>query len=674
MPKKFYSALFVILCSVLTVLAAPGFFAYGEEPSGSKKDFSEDPVFELEEVVVTATRTKTRILDSPAHVSVITEKDISDSGAKNIADLLSSQTGISVRDYGPEGSLKSLSIRGSSSEGVLVLLNGVRLNDSRSGSIDLSLIPMHNIERIEIVRGGTSALYGADAVGGVVNIITKKEAAGDLNVKLENRSYIPHEAVVVEQSGDKEEVNPDPMDLLDTQKLSIEYSKNIGEVDFTTSGSFTRAKNGFVWYDDSNINDYRKLNNADMLGVDMYTGIAVPTGTGTTEFTGLFSYNDKNVPGSTTYPLSDASQKDVMLNGSVQYQTPEIFSDFLTLNAKLNYKYWGLDYEDSYTDSLHKTNTANFDLSQKMFAFDSLTLIYGINLNYDSVESTDIGVKDRISGGIFIESPIYITPSFTLTPSTRYDYYSDFGNSLNFKLSSNYYLSSNSSLKVSVSKSSRAPTLNELYWPYIPPFLDIPGTEGNSNLSEESGYSLEAGISGIETNMRYDVHLFTRYMKEKIEWKLDGDNVYRPYNIGQTLYPGLEANGEINVFKNIWLNGNYTFIYSFVLKTNTSDYSLSDDKRAPYTPVHSLSTGVKYRGAKNLLGLDVQYQSKQYTDAANTTSSDSFVVVNADYKRNISDNFTLSLAVDNIFNTTYQTKYDYIMPPLCIRTGIEAQF
>jgi vitamin B12 transporter len=639
--------------------------------------YSDDESITLEEIVITATRTEMEILDAPAHVSVITAEEIEDMGVQNISEVLGRQPGISIIDYGSEGTLKNVYMRGTTSSGVLVLINGVRLNDSRQGGIDLSLIPLHSIEKIEIVRGGTSALYGADAVGGIINIITKKKADDKLIVRLENGSYIPKKSVEIYDGPTIKNVDADVMALFDTQKVSLQYSKGIGNINLVTSGSFTRANNEFIW-DDS---DYggRKMINADMLGGDAYLSIAIPMGSGKFDTSGFFCYAKKGAPGSVKYFSTDATQTDTLAGGYAHYTTDRFLSDFLTLDSKLSYKYSSLDFEDPDPvfpmDDLHELHSFGIDVSQELLYFDYLSFVYGANLLFETSESTKIGKNDRISGGIFLESPIYLLTNFTLIPAARYDYYSDFPDSINFKLSGVYNISTSSSLKINLSKSYRAPTLNDLYWPYTAPFMGWSGESGNPDLKPETGYSIEAGVSTIKDRISYDIFAFVRYMQDEIQWNLDTTaNIWRPENIGQTLYPGIEAGFSSNIFWNLWLNANYTFIYSFVLKAPGMEYDFSDDKRAPWVPVHSIDAGIEYRGKRDLIGLNAKAESKRYIDPENTGSTEAYLVLSGHYKRLLSDHLTLLLSVNNLLNKKYVTKDGYIMPPLFIRTGIEFVF
>ena len=126
-------------------------------------------------IVVTATRGKSLISEVPASVDVVGLETIELVAPQNMAEVLDNIQGVFIKDYGGIGGIKSISLRGSSAEQVLVLMDGQRLNNAQNGQVDFGTLSTEGIEKIEIIRGGSSALYGADAVGGVVNIITKKD-------------------------------------------------------------------------------------------------------------------------------------------------------------------------------------------------------------------------------------------------------------------------------------------------------------------------------------------------------------------------------------------------------------------------------------------------------------------------------------------------------------------
>jgi outer membrane cobalamin receptor len=638
----------------------------------------DNPVIILEESVITATRTDSDLLDAPAHVTVITQADIERLGVKNVADLLAVQAGVTVRSYGPEGALSNLSIRGSRSEGVLVLIDGIRMNDSRAGSIDLSLIPLHSVEKIEIVRGGTSALYGADAIGGVVNIITRKEADGRLAVAFENGSYIPRDAVQVSEGDAREQVSAHYGDLLDTQKVTIGYSRLIGGVDFVTSGSFLRANNGYTWNDEEYVDDYRRRVNAEALGGDLYASLSFPAGEGRLAFTGQGGYSTKGAPGPidpASFELStDASQTDARAMASFHYGTKRFFSDALTLDVKGSYTYSSIAFENPDpvypVDDSHTTHALALEATQEMLSFESLSLIYGLNLSHDFAVSTQIGDKSRTSGGLFLESPLYLSSRLTITPVLRYDFYTDFPDTLNFKLSGVYALSSSTSLKASAAKSYRAPTLNDIFWP------DDGWVSGNPDLKPETGYSFEVGISNIHPSRSVDLFIFARYMIDEIIWGPEGA-IYKPNNIGKSFYPGIELAARFRLARSLWFDSSASFIYSYVFEDPLGEYSIGEDRRAPNVPVLSIDGGIEYTGDRDLLSLSAVYRGGHYVYnyfTGVTTNVDDSIVLNANYKRVLRGGVSLTLAVDNILNARYETAAGYIMPPLFIRTGVEAVF
>ena len=128
-----------------------------------------DPI-DLETLVVTGSRTEHSVDESPVSVEVISREDIEQTGGRNVADVLDGQIGVNVQ-HSFQGS--TVQLQGLDSKYILVLVDGERIGGRISGAIDLSRLYIENIERIEIVKGASCALYGSDAIGGVINIITR---------------------------------------------------------------------------------------------------------------------------------------------------------------------------------------------------------------------------------------------------------------------------------------------------------------------------------------------------------------------------------------------------------------------------------------------------------------------------------------------------------------------
>jgi outer membrane cobalamin receptor len=588
-------------------------------------------------------------------------------GAISAAEALGRAAGVSVKDNGTAGSVQSLSLRGSTSAQVLILVDGVRLNDNRQGAPDLSTIPMDNIERIEIVRGGTSALYGADALAGVVNIITKDRSEDRFRLTLTNGSYLPRNAVEYDGAV-QTPVEPNYLDLVDTQRIGAQLSQALGPADLLATASFTRAANGFVWYDDKEVHDYRRRFNSGLLEGDATMSLTAPIGEGRTGLKVQASYADAQVPGDLSFVLTQAEQQASAVQAQIFLQTPRFISPLLSLDARLHYRYSWLGYQDpAYsTDDDHRLHTIGLEAFQKLVVTDWLQAVYGGNILLDMVESTLVGSKTRWSGGAFLEVPIYLGP-LTLTPMARYDLYSDFPASLTYKLAVVVGLSENVSLKASAARSYRAPTLNDLYWTDPWGFM-----AGNPKLRPEVGYSAELGVSVIADRLEANLFGFARYVQDGIQWDLVAfPNI--PVNIGKAFFPGAEADAVLQLLPGLKLSGGYTFLYSFVLKGASANYTFADDKRAIYSPVHKADLALSYERGRTRLGVEVQYVGERFKDEANTEAGrlEPYVLLGAEARQALNDHLSLTLAGKNLLNQVYQTAFGYPMPPLSIWVGAE---
>jgi outer membrane cobalamin receptor len=648
---------------LLIVLMVPHFPLLGQtgEPSSDEKPL------EIEKVIITATRSEEELLDVPGHATIITEEEIRASGARNLADVLDFSAGVSISDFGPEGSEKSVSLRGSATGQVLVLIDGTRANNAQNGVVDLSLIPLENIERIEIVRGGTSALYGADAVGGVVNIITKREPSNEytLRVSLENGSYLPAEhrtGLGADESNNK----PDYLDLVDTQKAKIQFSHDLGGLYLNMAGSFVRAENGFVFVDSNNNN--RKRENAELLGGDLWLAARLPLSMGFVDLSGSYVIQQKGVPGLESAPSPDAEEQDQQIRSMLRFRTERLFTDLLTLDINTHFGMTEISFENPDPlfpeDSKHTLYSVGAEVVQEALFLEPISFVYGGSFGYDTLDSSDLEERDRFFGGAFLETPLYIGERLTLVPAVRFDYYSDFYGAFGFKLGSAYRLTDSLSLKASVSRSFRAPTFNDLYWPAFP------WAEGNPDLDPETAYNGEIGITLMTERLQWDSFLFVRYVLDAILWQEVSPGFWRPENFGEALFPGIEQQLRYRILDPLTINISYTFLYSFAL---SGKLEFGNNKRLPMIPIHDVDFGFTLQDKLNTFSASAHYESLRYLDTSNDSFLPSHFFLDLHYRRNLSESFSFFLAADNIFGEQYETVADYPMPGTMIRTGVEAE-
>ncbi|MFA4993396.1 MAG: TonB-dependent receptor plug domain-containing protein, partial [Candidatus Omnitrophota bacterium] len=139
---------------------------------------------ELDKIVVTPSRIEESSGDTGRVVDVVTAKEMEEGGAEDLADVFTGLTSVNISSYGGPGATKSVRMRGSTAAQVLVMVDGRPINNPRDGQVDLSTIPLEDISRVEVMHGPGSSLYGSSAMGGVVNIITKKPPKEGMKTKL----------------------------------------------------------------------------------------------------------------------------------------------------------------------------------------------------------------------------------------------------------------------------------------------------------------------------------------------------------------------------------------------------------------------------------------------------------------------------------------------------------
>jgi len=628
---------------------------------------------ELGEVVVTATRIDSPILESPSSISVITSTEIAASGAHDLSAVIAGQSGVVVNDYGPQGATKSVSLRGSTSSQVLVLVDGIRLNSSRDGLVDFSTIPLENIDRVEILRGGASTMYGTGAIGGVINIITKQAREPSISLKVTNGSFIPHVAREVSASMVQTSVPANMMDLVDGQTVELSMVGIVGDIGLSGGGSFARAANGFTWHDADGIDTWRRRTNADALSGSAFAGLSSPLLGGQLAVRGVIDLSALGAPGSLQYPLDDARQGNLSASGSLSWKSDRFFADALSLDVKSSFRYAELTYNDpaSPPRSVHRTRTASLDLTQKFTFSDSASAIYGGGAYFDSADSTNLPtIKERLNLAAFLSLPFFPVDNLTITPAVRYDYFSDFSGSISFSLSAVLALSESASLRASLGSAYRAPTLNELYW------IDSWGTISNPNLKPETSYEGEMGFTIAGSPFSLDVSLFTRLVYDNIVWFYD-ELTFTSYilNLTRTLFPGAEVHGKFMLTETISLEASYTFLYSLVLNDGTTELSASDDRRVPFAPVHTASMGVRYSGRVASFGIGMRYVGDEYTKIDNSASSllHGYFVADADFGYTVNEKLTFMIAGKNLLNSLYYTQTDFPMPPFSLETGVQVR-
>jgi outer membrane cobalamin receptor len=588
---------------------------------------------ELGRVVVTATKTETEISEVPQSISVITKEEIQNSPDRTLGEILQRAPAVQVTQNGPMGALAVPQVRGSTAGQVLILLNGQRLNDAQNGQFDLNNLPVpkEDIERIEVLRGGASALYGADALAGVINIITRTPTAKPFTSA--SASY----------------------GRFDTQQYSLTHRWKPGP--FSYGISLGREKS----------DGYRENSQYDAWILGGEVGYSL-TSQSEVKFSARYIQKEVGLPGPVSFPDPDDRQKDdnTLLNLSYQGQ--------ITPQLKLGFRGWHNQYRNTFdagsqgilsmgTSALHKSSESGGDLQSTYQLGKSHLFVGGLEAIEDRANSSSFGVKEATRGAVYLQDEIEVGKPLTATLGLRYDFHSVYNDQLDPRVGVLLRLPADFRLRASAGRSFRAPTFNDLYWPASA------YTAGNPNLKPETAWNYELGAEKSFQNLAaIKIAGFYRDVKDLINWAPDANFVWRPSNISDAKIWGTEAEFVLYPAKGWAIPLNYSYVYP-------RDESTGDP--IPNRPKHMVNAGIDYKSPFGIKGSLKGRYIRLYTSQGSTLNQDYFVLdgrVGYEFKvwQYLSGEAYLSLT--NALDKEYQTVEGYPMPPRSLNGGVSIAF
>lgn len=589
--------------------------------------------YKLNEVVVTATKTEKDPKDITQSVTVLTGEEMRRSGATNVAEAVRTVVGLAVSDQGPVGALTTISLRGSNYAQVLVLLDGIRINSPRDAGVDLSALPvsMDDIDRIEIVRGPGSALYGADAMGGVVNIITKRPEAG----------YVARVGGAVGSHG------YDLLELGTSGKQGVTlYSMSATRV--TSDGYRTNS-------------DLDQWTVNGRIGYDLGKAAAL-------DLTANYVSKEIGVPGSTAFPSAHTRQDDreTVLGATYRQKIGKELDVKLTTSlTEDTLQYHDPDYFLGPLSSRHETTGQVSEAQMNWVAAPWSVFTMGYELRRSSLDSTDSGQHAMSNNAWYLQDEIPVGESLILMIGERFDSQSVYGDQWSSRAGGRYHFrGSGTTIRFSYGESYRAPTFNDLYW--TDPF----GNRGNPNLQPEHAKEYEAGIEqSLGGGSSFKASYFERKVKDLINWQEYAPYQYEPVNIGNATIKGVEAEANLRFSENAVLAMNYTYLNPFDEVTQEKIYSTVSPKN-------------QFKGRLTIaVDTDVYLtvEGRAVENYVRTGTPDWKYSV---YDAKIAQKFgqkgkakgEIYFAMTNIFDRQYENIQGYPMPPKEIRGGITIPF
>jgi vitamin B12 transporter len=608
---------------LLGTLVSPSFCAEKEESKEVK---------EIPEVVVSADRIEEPLKEVTSQVTVITKEELKKKNFIFLTDVLRTLPQLYIRaNGGPGQTAGAILSRGTKSAHTLVLIDGFKVNDPSLGMFDFGSLTVDDIERIEIIEGPQSTLYGSEAVAGVINIITKKgKGRPKIGLYLEGGSY-------------------------GTYKPSFELSGELKNLDFRLN-TFYYYTDGFSAYRYGSEKDgFKNPFASAKIGLNLLPKVRF-------EFLGRYNYERIEYDG--WNEDAENLRKDhnylvgAKLNLALFEQFKQIFSIYKNYSQRKSYEPIGWSPYTRYTPSTEGFSWENFLNLGKIYS-----LVFGLDFKREKVKMLSESSwgsssydKKREYTGIFLNNKLSLLESkLLLTAGLRYDNYKSLGEKTTYRLGTNYIIPKiDVKLKANYGTSFRVPTFDDLYYPLF----------SNPNLKpeESKGWDLGFEKTFLENKLILGGSVFYQRYKDLIQWN---PFTWQPQNVGKAVIKGVEANLTLKLTQNLSLKANYTYL---------DPEDRDKEKYLIYKPSHKAGATLEYLWGNLSVIADYVYTGERFADPSNTQKLKSYSLVNLSANYSFNPKIKLYLRVENLFNANYEEVKDYGTPDRSFYAGIKFNY
>jgi vitamin B12 transporter len=606
----------------------------------------------LPEVVVTAHRTPSTQAAAGSVISVITSEDLSRKQIRFLADVFREVPGVALSRTGPVGAQTQVRIRGAEANHTLVLIDGVEVNDpSGASEFDFNTLLAEDIDRVELLRGPQSALYGSDAIGGVINIITKRATRSVTAEGFAEAGSLRTGTVAVKTRGSEGALN---------------YS--IGFSQFSTEGvSFAPKRQGNTeqdGFDTTVLNAKLGVKPSEKVNLELVTRYVESK----LEFDELGDVNGLSLP------VDTESETD---------------AEALSLGVKAVFQTFDGNWEHIFGAGLSQIDRENTGGFASTFSGEKQKIYYQTNLFFETsiitdashvfsllaeneVDTQDVfggGIQsdvDSESNGIVAEYRLDLFKQLFFSASFRHDENDLFKDANTARFTGAYvHKATGTRFHGSYGEGIKNPTLFEL-------FGFAPGFTPNPNLQPEKSYGWDAGVE--QSIFGGKASLSGTYYSNRIKNLIQGAGATAVNLGGKNRIEGLEFELDAHLLQDLQLNAQYTL-------TNAEDVNGIQLIRRPK---HTASLGAEYTcmDGRMLLGAQASYHGRQDDTAfqavapfgSQTVQLDDYILGNVLIKYQLTDTVSLSGRVQNIFDEDYENVFGTGNPGFEAFVGIQVRF
>lgn len=601
-----------------------------------KKTNVENAVKDIGDVVVSAGYDYQDIGLIPRCINIIERSEFKRyTNSGDVQDALEIVPGINIRRYGPKNALSTLSLRNSGSRQSLILINSIPVNDLGTQDTDLSLLDLSGIYKIEVVKGGLSSIYGANASAGVINLLS-----GQKEKKL-----------ILAQAG---------YGSNNTQKLVLSSNYKIFNLDYSITGSEEKSNGYFV--------------NSDYLKRNAVLKANFGTENTLTEVSGYYAKRNNSIPYNEFGPTPEAKQYDEIFGLGL--------TEFLNLNF-IKLKMFGymrggdLIYKDNSfgIDDRHIKKENLLQISCLYEEGNFFKGIAGLEVSDQKLNSTKAGDNSVNNNAYFANITLFLFEKLTLNTSGRIDNNQFFGQEKSGSIGLKYIMEQNIEVYGSLEYAFSMPTLMELFWDektiydFGGGFTWTSEIYGNKSLKTEKSYSYEIGITKKDKNLSETISIFKKDVKDLIKWQVETDfltyDKSQPSNLDSASIFGIEGSIKFMPFDFINTGFNYTYLYAIDGKTGEKLAYSPEDKITGFFEI--------ILPFKSRMGLSGEYVDFRY-DTKKRLVKD-YYILNGYFIHKINENFSVNLNFYNLFdNKEYMVINNIPMPGREVMAGIDMEF
>ena len=578
-----------------------------------------DDETELQPIVVTATRTAETGEETLASVSVITRADIERRQARSVPDALRGIPGLAIVNNGGEGKATSFFLRGTESDHVLVLIDGVKVGSATLGTAAFQSLPIDQVERIEVVRGPRSSLYGSEAIGGVIQIFTRK-GGGDLSPRFSIGAGSYGTANVsggLSGGGDKGWFDVG-LSWKDTDGFN------------TCEGDPATFAGCFV--DEPDDDGFRSAAASARVGYrfnERFEG----------EVYWLRSDNENEYDGS-IFAGNESKDLQQVLGGRVRLAPMPRWS--MTLAGGRSWDESRIFYDGSFSDRF-ETRRDTFSWQNDVTIGSGQLATLGLDYQQEEVSGTvDYAEGSRDNTGVFGQY-LGAFGANEVQLSLRHDDNEQFGGSTTGSAAWGYTLGRGLRITASYGTAFKAPTFNELYYPGF----------GDPDLDPEESESVELGLAGQLAAVRWSLNLYQTDIDDLIAYDAA---TFAPGNIDSSRIRGLEAVAATQL--DDWaVDATLTLIDP----ENRSDGPNKGNLLAR-RPEQTFQLDVQRALGPVGVGGSLFMAGRSFDDAANSARLDGYALVDLRAEYAFTPSLRLQGRVENLFDEDYETADWYNQP------------